>query len=196
MTRYLILTILTCLIASCADKGAQSDTPAVPRRHAYPRIEVPDSTFSYVTDHITGLSVAVNNGATHSQRNAENSRAPFIDVTYPGLNSQIYFTITPVDSISVEEVLANRLERISLNLGGAEAELIEFDSPAGFENKVIATRGDIATPVQFIATDGTSAVVSGAAFIKDASPATADSIAPLVNMLRRDIIHALKTLRR
>lgn len=196
MTKYLLLTILTCILTACHGQGESDGTPAVPRRHAYPRIELPDSSFSYIDDTVTGIAIAVNSSATYQTRRAENSRAPFIDVTYPGLNAQIYFTITPVDESIVAKVIDNRMERISLNLGGADAELIEFDSPAGFENKMIVSRGDISTPVQFIATDGHTAVVSGAAFVKDASTATADSIAPIVAMLRRDIMHALKTLRR
>ena len=196
MIKYLLPTILTCLLTACGGQGDNGGAPAVPRRHAYPRIELPDSAYRYVNDAVTGIGLDINAEAGYQTRSAENSRAPFIDVTYPGLNAQIYFTITPVDESTVASVIDNRMERISLNLGGADAELIEFDSPAGFENKVIVTRGDISTPVQFIATDGHSAVISGTAFLRDASSATADSIAPVVETMRRDIIHALMTLRR
>lgn len=197
MRNFVIISAICCLLTACGGKDAtDAVAPAVPRRHAYPRIELPDSAFAYVEGDVSGLSVAVNKAATAELRRADNDKSSFIDVDYPQLNSRIYFTITPVDAATVGDVIANRMERVNLNLGGADAELIEFDSPAGFENKVITARGDISTPVQFIATDGSSAVVSGVAFVRDASPATADSIAPVVEMLRRDVIHALKTLRR
>lgn len=190
-----MLTALTCMLAGCTNNAGNDATP-VPRRHAYPRIETADSVFTHIDTDIGNLSIGVNDRAVHTLRSANDGSSRFIDVNYPRFNSTIYFTITPVDPATAGQVIDNRLERISLNLGGADAELIEFDSPAGFENKVIVSRGDIATPVQFIATDGHSLVVSGTAFVPEASAATADSLAPVTGMLRRDIIYALKTMRR
>lgn len=140
--------------------------------------------------------MAVNKAAVLTRIESDRNGSQFIDVSYPGLHSTIYFTFTPVSTATAAEVIDNRMERIGLNLGASEAELLEFDTPDGFENKVFVSRGDISTPVQFIATDGHTTVVSGAAFVIAASAATADSIAPVVDMLRRDIVHALKTMHR
>lgn len=157
---------------------------------------LPDSTFTETDTGNGGLVIAVNSAAGLTRRERDRNGSQFIDVSYPGLNSTIHFTFTPVNGATAGEVIGNRMERIGLNLGASEAELLEFDSPAGFENKVFVSRGDISTPVQFISTDGHSTVVSGAAFVSTASAATADSITPVVDMLRRDIVHALKTMHR
>lgn len=189
--RFLLLTIIAGGVSSC--KSGEDNT-AIPRRHAYPRIEIPIESYSEVDVDGKGLIIAVNEGAIYERRAADDGDAKFLDVEYPQFNSTIFYTITPVEQSTIENVIANRLERIRLNLGDADAELLEFDSPQGFENKVFVSHGDISTPVQFISTDGRKVVVSGVAFVKDASAATADSIAPIVELLRRDIVHALKEI--
>lgn len=193
--QLLFITVLACLLSGCTGTSAP-DTVAVPRRHAYPRIELPDSAFTEVSAGAGNLTIGISKASTIALRGSGKGNSGFIDVAYPGFNSSIYFTVTPVTPATAGEVIDNRVERMELNLGGAEAELLEFDTPAGFECKVLVSRGEISTPVQFIATDGASLVVSGAAFVRDASPSAADSIAPVVGMLRRDIIHALSTMHR
>ncbi|MDE7135919.1 MAG: hypothetical protein K2N91_04750, partial [Muribaculaceae bacterium] len=100
-----------------------------------------------------------------------------------------------VDPSRLESAIDNRSERIALNLGGREAEILSFATPYSLDCEVIVDKqGAGATPVQFIATDHRRFVVSGAAHIKgDKMPI--DSISPVVDMLRRDVIHSLKTLR-
>lgn len=189
--RLLLLTIIAGGVSGC--KGDNSDV-AIPRRHAYPRIELPQESYTNVNSGYKDVEIAVNDVATYVCRDADDGDTRFLDVDYPQFNSTIFYTITPVEQSNIENVIANRLERIRLNLGDCDAELLEFNSEEGFENKVLVSRGEISTPVQFISTDGKDVVVSGVAFVKEASAATADSIAPIVEMLRRDIIQALKKL--
>lgn len=182
-------------LTGCSN-GSGNDSASVPRRHAYPRIELPDSAYTFIEVNDKGLGIALNDAADYAMHASDDGTSNFIDVDYPGLNAAVYFTVTPVTENTISEVLDNRLERVRLNLGGADAELLEFDSPAGFENKIFVSRADISTPVQFISTDGTATVISGTAFLRDASAANADSLAPVVAMLRRDILHSLMTLQR
>lgn len=198
--RLILLTLIAGAAAGCSGnhepgKDTGNVTP-VPRRQAYPRIEIPDSAYTDITAGTTTIHIAVNEAAIVTLRTSDDGNSQFVDTAYPKFNSTIFFTVTPVDRTTVADVIANRMERVRLNLGASDAELLEFDSPGGFENKLFVSRGDISTPVQFVATDGNAFVVSGAAFVRDASPVTADSIAPIVNMLRRDILHALKTMHR
>ena len=193
VVRLLLITIIVGCFSNC--DGNKAGT-AIPRRHAYPRIELPQESYRDIIVGCNELHISVNDVATFDRRVADDGETSFIDVSYPKINSTIFYTITPVTLSTIEEVIANRLERIRLNLGDSDAELIEFNSTEGFENKVLVSHGDISTPVQFISTDGENVVVSGVAFIKDASPATADSIAPIVDVIRRDIVHSLKMIHR
>lgn len=198
----ILLLLLAISLAMLTDCGGKDDMPGsadddyveVPRRHAYPRIALPDSTYSFTTAGKSRLVIAVNDAATSTLRSSDDGNSCFVDVAYPKLQSTIFYTITPVDRATLSDVIANRLQRIELNMGASDAELLEFDTPAGFECKVFVTRGDISTPVQFLSTDGTNLVVSGAAFVREASPATADSIAPIVDVISRDVVHTLKTM--
>lgn len=198
MLRAIITLLATCALCSCSGNGdgAGDNRNPVPRRHAYHRISLPDSTFTDVAVGTDGLNISVNTAATCSIRADESGLSRFVDIAYPDLNSTIYVTVTPVDESTINSVIDNRLERIALNLSGADPELFDFDSPAGFENKMLVTHAGISTPVQFLSTDGKSLVISGVAFLKDATPATADSLAPVAGILERDITHALKTLHR
>ena len=193
VARLLLIAIIVGGFSNC--DGNKAGT-AIPRRHAYPRIELPQENYHDITVGCNELHISVNEVATYNRRVADDGETCFIDVSYPKLSSTIFYTITPVDDATIEDVIANRLERIRLNLGDSDAELIEFNSTEGFENKVLVSHGNISTPVQFISTDGENVVVSGVAFIKDASPATADSIAPIVDVIRRDIVHSLKMIHR
>ncbi len=49
-------------------------------------------------------------------------------------------------------------------------------------------------PLQFVATDGSGYVVSGALLLNAASGAAYDSIRPVEAALRRDIVHTLSRL--
>ena len=92
--------------------------------------------------------------------------------------------------------LDNRAERMALNTGGARSELIELVSDGGFSGRLMTTRSSTVTPLQFLASDPHgSMVVSGALFIGDAAEASSpDSLTPVVDAVRDDLLHALKHL--
>lgn len=195
MRSILLHTLIAIALASCSGSHENSSgtQAAIPRRHAYPRIALPDSAFTAVD--AKEVTLQVNSAVIDSivKRNGDNG-AVFIDIRYPNLHSAIYITITPVSPSSIAGVIANRIERVGLNLGDSNAEMIDFDNNAGFESKMFVTRADISTPVQFISTDGRDIVVSGVAYVADASKEHADSLSPVTAMMRRDILHLLKTL--
>lgn len=195
MRSILLHTLIAIALTSCSGSHENSSgtQAAIPRRHAYPRIALPDSAFTAVD--AKEVTLQVNSAVIDSivKRNGDNG-AVFIDIRYPNLHSTIYITITPVSPSSIAGVIANRIERVGLNLGDSNAEMIYFDNNAGFESKMFVTRADISTPVQFISTDGRDIVVSGVAYVADASKEHADSLSPVTAMMRRDILHLLKTL--
>lgn len=185
----IVATALT-LLGACSS-GNDNSAP-VPRRRAYPRIEIPDSTFTIVDNAPNSLQI---NAGANVDNTSDNS-GKWITVSYPGLNAKIYYTFTPVDNSTIDAVVDNRIERINLNLSGHKAEFIPVDTREGFTGQIVVDRFGGTTPVQFIVTDRGSVVVSGAAFLPAASEATTDSLSPVVDMLRRDIIHSIKTLKR
>lgn len=184
---FMALLYSMLLFATAACTGCNSgDTVAVPRQRAYPRIELPDSSFS--SQSVSGISLEVNKAANVTIDNN------FVTACYPTLNATLYITVSTVDSSTHEEVLHNRMERFMLNLGDTEGTLLELSTPNGFEGSIISTRPAITTPLQFIVTNNRDKVVSGSAFMPEASAITSDSLAPVATMLQRDILHLVKTI--
>jgi hypothetical protein len=134
------------------------------------------------------MSMQVNTAAVATLEQREAAR--WVNVAYPANDVAIYLTFTPV-TVATD----NRVERMALNLSGNDAEMLQFDTPDGLSAQVV-TSWAISTPVQFIATDNRTIVVSGAAFVEKLSASTRDSLRPVVEMLQRDLIHTIKTLKK
>lgn len=187
-----VFKVLCCLpvLASCSGSDSVADRIGVPRRLAYPRLQLPDS--AYVSPAGLPLGMEINREATFNIEQHDES-GDWVTVSYDIADAEIYYTFTPVTEATVAGVIDNRLERLSLNLGGNSAELTEFITPEGLAVRIIEG-GSATTPVQFLATDNSSLVVSGSAFVPALDSATRDSLAPVVGILRRDIIKSLVSL--
>lgn len=187
-----VFKVLCCLpvLASCSGGDSVADRPGVPRRPAYPRLQLPDS--AYISPTGLPLGMEINSEATFKMERHDDG-GDWVTVSYGVAGAEIYYTFTPVSEATAAGVIDNRLERVSLNLGGNSAELTEFVTPEGLAVRIIEG-GSATTPVQFLATDNSSLVVSGSAFVPALDSTTRDSLAPVVGMLRRDIINSLVSL--
>lgn len=171
--------------------GCRREERAVPRPVAFPRIEAPAGR--YVEADSLPLHFEINTSAS-TERNEQDGTV-WLTITYPDYfpGTAIYCTFTPVTDESVEEVIANRTERMALNSGGADSEITQLTSDGGLDCTMTVTRAGSATPVQFIAADN-GIVVSGAMYINVDAGFAPDSIAPVVEAVSRDMLHSLKTI--
>ncbi len=181
----LALPVLLCLGASsCRDR---SEGAPVPRRYAYPRVEIPDTATA--TYRIGSVEARLSSDAR-----VESNRPEWLTATYASLGATFYLaTAAAPDEGAVAEALANRRRRVSLNLGGAQARTDHFSTPAGFDVELIVCREAVTTPVQFIAT-GKGAVVSGA-FVLYGATEPADSLRPIVDILECETFAIARSLR-
>ena len=185
---FAILT-LSLLLASCAGK----DKP-VPRRDGYPRVEAYPA--SYAAADSVPLRFEINTDAKASAKLASEG-AVWLNVAYPRYDAEMLCTFTPVDAATVEGVIDNRTERMSLNLGGAAPTFKEYMSEGGFRATVAIAPSAVSTPVQFIAVEDSCPrwVVTGAIYFRNAAAISKiDSIAPMVAVMERDLTHALQKL--
>lgn len=169
---YIIpLITLVCICCSCGG----DDGRAMPRRYAYPRVEVLDSVRTHYK--IGGADVALSREASVSRPTAE-----WATVTYERLGATLYLSVTePADMASA---LANRRQRISLNIGSATATTHRLHTDGGFDVEIVTVPTGAATPVQFLATDGRR-LVSGA-FTLAGRTEPADSLRPIVGELEKE----------
>lgn len=190
------------------EPAAERPAPT-PRRTAYPRINVPEASYFAIDSLPLVLEANVAANAEISKRTNENV---WLDVTYPDLNAVIYITVSDAATPGqMAEIIANRSERIALNLSGNPTESCEFTTDDGSEAQLIIDRHGSSTPVHFLAAFPANneeydtgmrknntkphhgVVLSGTAFVESNATAASDSIAPVIDLLVRDISHMLST---
>ena len=183
-----ILPVLLLAVASfgCSDKHPHN--VVVPKPTAYPRVNDPGS--EYITVDSLPVVLLANAAATVTR-----PRPQWLDITYPGLGVTLHVSLTPTTPAEIDHVIANRSERMALNVADVsstgETQLDSHD----FSSVVISSPETRSTPLQFLAHDGRGLVISGAAFFSNVTPdASIDSLAPIVSYIERDIVHALSNL--
>lgn len=181
-----LICVIT-LAAICASACGGTDDTATPRRRAYQRIEA--YTPDYTAVDSLPVRLLVNSSAVVSR-----PRRDWVNVNYPRYNATVFISVTETDDHSIADVIANRVERIALNAGDAPADALDIDN-GRFTSTLYDARAAVATPLQFVATDGKSVVISASVFFENANRITSlDSVAPAVETIRRDLTTALDSL--
>lgn len=183
--------VTVTVLAACS----HGDT-AVPRPHAYPRITLNDTVYRAVE--VSSVCFDVNADAELSVRDGA------CDIHYPRYDATIYVGVAAVkpESVSFADHLANRMERISLNLEGVSAHYNDIEMPSGSIARLVIADGFSATPIQGLYADTVSGiVVSAAAFMHDGTlaqrgPVAVDSLRPVTESLIADMARLLRSIRR
>lgn len=179
MKRLLPLMLFVC--AGCSHRA-----PApVPRPRAYPRTDIPSAVYRPVT--FGGYTLQVNDFAEVSQPKTE-----WIDIGYPRLDITVSCALNR--PVNIRAALANRAERMALNLNGTSAVMDRFTSRSGLYVTLLTARDVVRTPVQFIATDSAKVLLTGAAVADFNSEAKFDSVKPVIDSVSADITHMLRQL--
>ena len=193
MNRLLLPYALLLAILSASCRGSGGDIP-VPRPQAYPRIAIPDSVFRPVSagDVTLQLNAAVDSLSARGSLNG----SWWITALYDDFDASLFITVTPLSPADALSTIDNRVERLSLNTGGLPTEVTSFTTSAGLDARIIVTPQGSPVPVQFLVTDHNTLLVSGSATLEAAATAPPDSIAPVIDMLRRDVTHTVLTISR
>ena len=188
-----VLAIAFAFSVSECGAGGGRDV-AVPRRTAYPRIALYDTVYSAV-DRLP-VVMEVNAGAMVSRASRDGKQDDnWVNVRYDRYGATLYCTYTPITSATFAVVLDNRMERIGLNVGNLTTDVTAIATPTGITGSVLMTPAAKATPIQFIATDSTTFVLTGALYF-DRSEIETDSVMPVIEAVREDVVHTLINLRR
>ena len=181
-----LICVIT-LAATCATACGGHDDTATPRRRAYQRIEAYAPEYTAVDS--LPIRLLVNSSATVSR-----PRRDWVNVSYPRYNATVFISVTEADSGNIDDVIANRIERIALNAGDVRVDALNIDN-GRFSSTLYDAPAAVAMPLQFVATDGKSLVVSASVFFDNADRITSlDSVAPAVEAIRRDLTTALDSL--
>lgn len=180
------------LIIMSATASCRRGKATMPKPEAYPRIEMPDSSFHPVK--AGGLELTLNRGAETTVTERTDG-GTWITISYPtGIDAKVYLTLTPAaGSETTDTIIANRRERMSLNLSGSEAIATTLTSRSGWECEMLTSNSALSTPVQILASDG-HRVISGALYLDIPASTAADSVAPVIDAIDRDMLTLLKNL--
>ncbi len=162
----------------------------IPRPEAWPRVEL----YTEKMDTVAGLPLLFEANADALASTSKEDAGWWVNVRYPQYHATLYISMTPVDTVNEQEVIDNRVERISRNIGGRTTEMTELTTPSGFHASVTMTRTASVTPVQFIATLPGMWVVSGSLAF-DTAPSSPDSVSPVVEAVHGDVIRMLQHLK-
>lgn len=189
-----IMTAIATAGSSCGHQ-APADNAPIPRRHAYPRINLYEA--DYRTASVANVRFLANSGAQIMQiDNIPDRKGEWFNIIYPRYDAVIHCTVTNVPTIEIENIIDNRAERMALNTGGAYTEVIDFTPHPDkrFTAQLLVTPAESVTPVQFIASDGIHTIVSGSMTFRTNSHLEPDSVAPVIGAIRADMIEMLNSL--
>lgn len=183
------------LTASCGGDKPTTDDHIVARPVAYPRPALCDTIYA---DRNLPAGFTVNASAltvdrTPSDKNGDTD-SRWIDIVYPTYQATIHCTFIAIDSADSRRngILLNRNERMMLNLGDNFAEQTELTSHNGAETLILSTTGATLTPIQFLSV--TPRWILSGALQFDAASVKPDSVMPIVDAVKTDIIHAARRL--
>lgn len=178
--------LLAAAMLGCSDR--QPHNAAFPKPTAFPRVADPGT--DYIAVDSLPVVLMANSSATVTR-----PRPQWLDIVYPGLGVTLHVSLTPIIPAEIDRVIANRSERMALNVADVTSTgETHLDSP-DFSSVIISSPETRSTPLQFLAHDGGRFVISGVAFFSDVTPdASIDSLAPIVSYIERDLVHALSNL--
>lgn len=185
--RGLIAFLWLLILIGCS--GGESRSVPLPR--AYPRIDIPDSAYRSIDS--LPVELAVNAGAVCSIR--ERDGGWWIDISYPGFTKgRFYLSLLYASPQNLHLMVDNRTERMALNLGGAWSEQIDLQSTGGWDCRLLVSSEAHAAPVQMIAV-GDGMMLSGGFYTELPSSVPLDSVRPVFDAAKRDMLTMLKNLK-
>ena len=112
--------LLTAVIFGCSDRQQNA---AVPKPTAFPRIADPGTEYIAVDS----LPVVIMANATAT---VNHPRPQWLDIAYPGMGVTLHISLTPTTPAEIDHVIANRSERMALNVADVSSTReTKLDSP-------------------------------------------------------------------
>lgn len=163
---------------------ARIDTP----RHAYQVFDRPG--FPYRFEYPTYGVIAPDSVL----RRMQPDNPYWMTIDFPDLGSSVYLSYKNISGMRVLDTLLNDAHELSY-FHTKKADYINapaFHTPNNVHGVMFDVGGDAASASQFFATDSTRHFLRGSLYF-NVSP-NADSLRPLINFMKTDIEHMLRTL--
>ena len=181
--KFLILNLLLFACASCNNNYT-------PRPYGYYRITTPDTAYVDFNSSFP-YTFALSRNAVVQPR-TDVSEPYWINIYYPALDATIYCSYKPVQN-NLRELTNDALEFVYRNASFATAipEQDYAHPEASVYGVLFDLEGNTASSCQFFVTDSTRHFFRASVYCN--CPPNADSLAPVYNYLRTDIIKMVET---
>ncbi len=187
-----LLKISICTILLLATFFSCSDT--IPKPRGYFRIELADKEYTNYTNDSVPYQFQYPSNVSTIQLKAIHPDSVGFNIYYPQHNAKIYCTYLTLHNNF--QNIAEDTRRLVYKPHTVKADAITEQVYQNDEHKVYGIlyelKGNTASNIQFVMSDSTKHFLRGALYF-NANP-NKDSIAPVVNYIREDIIQLIETL--
>lgn len=187
------ISLLSCflLLHAC------NKQPSIPKPLGFNRIDVP--IYNYKEYPFEKFKLQYSDLSTVRISTIKRNDAEiWFDISYPSYNAVLHCTYLPLRKDNLAEVLEDNHHLVYSHVSMADG--IDQQEYSNNENKVSGIlyqiRGNVATPIQFYVTDSVANFLRGSLYYESYgnSRINLDSIAPITDMVHRDIEHLMETL--
>jgi gliding motility-associated lipoprotein GldD len=188
-----ILPLFLCALYSCREVP-------VPKPRGYFRIDLPEKHYIQLKL-LPEMTVKVPFSFEYPSygnltfQTEDKSEPGWMNIEFPRYKAKIYLTYKDVDNNFAS--LMEQTYKMNVKNHISKADAINEQPFINKENKVFGVlydlKGNTASSVQFYVTDSVSHYLRGSLYFS-AEP-DADSLAPLIEFFREDIIHLIETLK-
>ncbi len=181
--RYLIL--LSFFIVSCS-------TEYLPKPKGYNRIDLPEAGYLNLADSFP-YSFQYSKHAKILRDSSWIAERYWINLFYPQMDANIQITYKPVTDSIIREYLSDSYRLTSQhNVKAYAIDESILELPNGMFASFTELEGEVPTQVQFHVSDSVDHFLRGALYFKTATKN--DSLAPVIDYLKKDIVQLLMTL--
>lgn len=191
-SKFLLLLVFIAISSGCRETS-------VPKPLGYFRIDLPKREyvlFNNQRDNHKDLPFSFEYPAYGKiSPESENMKEPgWLNIEFPGYKAKIYLTYKDINNNF--EGLMEQTYKMNVKNHISKADAIKEQVFSNHENKVFGIlydlKGNTASAVQFFVTDSVKHYLRGSLYF-DSEP-DADSLEPVINFFRGDIVHLIETL--
>lgn len=173
---------------------------SVPKPKGHFRIDLPEKNYTKFTGESvnfrnTPFSFEYPSYGILSFQSGNKDEPGWFDIEFPKYKAKIYLTYKDINNDFAS--LMEQTYKMNVKNHIAKADAINEQQFNYLENKVFGIlyelKGNTASAVQFYATDSISHYLRGSLYF--AAEPEADSLAPVIEFFREDIIHLIETLK-
>ncbi|BDD06098.1 gliding motility lipoprotein GldD [Aureibacter tunicatorum] len=183
-----LIAIVFIMINACGSKDYY------PKPKGYNRIELPEHAYKHMPDTLP-YKFEISNQAQLIKDSSWNTQPYWTILSYPEHKAMVEFTYYPVndDEKFLRSIITDAYTLTSKHQVKASAiEESIVQTPNGKTASISELEGEVPSQVQFFVTDSSKHFLRGALYFQTSTKN--DSLAPVINYIKKDILHLLNTL--